>query len=201
VQPSGDSKAKAALAALREECTTNRLWPVVVLLSLVLPLCAYSGSAVLPRPGLGVKSAAIQAALSRPAVGSRFEAPHARTGVASVTGTVPGKLIFLSLTGPPKNLNEVTVIVGGPITNPLARPAPPTALAENTKYLRAVLQQAMPDWKDGVMWLSTQLQRPSDRLEVCLVRGHRNILLSGVNHLSMVLLSIRAGQPSTKQAP
>jgi hypothetical protein len=177
------------------------LWPVVVLLSLVLPVCAYSGPAVLSRPGLGVKSAAIQADLSRPAFGFRFEAPQARSGVASVTGTVPGKLILLSLTGPPEDLREVTLIVGVPITNPLARPAPPTALAENIEYLRAVLQQAMPDWKDGVRWLNTQLQRPSERLEVRLRRGHRDITLSGVNHLSMVLLSIRAGHPSTIRGP
>jgi len=148
-----------------------------------------------------VSAAAIQAAFSRQAFAFRFEAPRGRSGVSRMTGTVPGKLIVLNLEGPPNDLSEVTLIVGVPSHNPQGPPAAPEVLAENAKYLRAVLQQVMPDWKDGVKWLNTQLQHPSERLEVRLRRGHRDIVLSGVNHLSMVLLSIRAGQPPAPRGP
>jgi hypothetical protein len=177
------------------------LWAAVVLVSLVLPACAYSGAAGSARPGLGVSRAAMQAIFARQAFAFRFEAPQERHGAPRVTATVPGKLIVLNLVGPPDNLTEVTLTVGVPSSNPLAPPAAPEALAENAKYLRAVLQQAMPDWKDGVKWLNTQLQRSGERLEVGLRKGHREIVLLAVNHLSMVLLSIRVGQPSTPPGP
>jgi hypothetical protein len=178
-----------------------RLWAAVVLLSLVLPAYAYPGSAGSARSGLGVSRAAIQAVFSRQAFAFRFEAPRERLGVPSITGTVPGKLIVLNLAGPPEDLREVTLIVGVPSTDPRAPPAAPEVLAENAKYLRAILQQVMPDWKDGVKWLNTQLQRSGERLEVGLRRGHREIVLLAVNHLSMVLLSIRAGQPPATRGP
>jgi hypothetical protein len=148
-----------------------------------------------------VSAAALQAAFSRQAFAFRFEAPRERSAVSHVTGTVPGKLIVLNLEGPPNDLSKVTLIVGVPSHNPLAPPAAPEVLAENAKYLRAVLQQVIPDWKDGVKWLNTQLQHPAERLEVRHRIGHRDIVLSAVNHLSMVLLSIRAGQPPAPRGP
>jgi hypothetical protein len=178
-----------------------RLWAAVVLLSLMLPASAYPGSAGSARLGLGVSQAAIQAVFSRQAFAFRFEAPRGRSGMPRITGTVPGKLIVLNLAGPPEDLSEVTLIVGVPSTDPRSPPAAPKVLAENAKYLRAILQQVMPDWKDGVKWLNTQLQRSGERLEVCLRRGHREIALLAVNHLSMVLLSIRAGQPPAPRGP
>jgi len=93
------------------------------------------------------------------------------------------------------------LIVGVPSTDPRTPPAAPGVLAENEKYLRAVLQQVMPDWKDGIKWLNTQLQRSGERHEVRLRRGHREIALLAVNHLSMVLLSIRAGQTPATRGP
>jgi hypothetical protein len=171
----------------------------MVLPSLVLPTSAYPGPAGSARSGLGVSRAAIQAVFSHQAFAFRFDAPHERPGVPRITGTVPGKLIVLNLVGPPEDLSEVTLVVGVPSTDPLARPA--EVLAENAKYLRAVLQQVMPDWKDGVKWLNTQLQRSGERLDVRLRRGHREIALLAVNHLTMVLLSIRVCQPPTTQGP
>jgi hypothetical protein len=179
----------------------GRLWAAVVLMILVLPAYADPGTASSARPGLGVRLAGLQAVFARQEFGFRFEAPHERRGVARVTGSVPGKLIALTLVGPPEDLTEVTLIVGVPSADPLAPPAAPKVLAENARYLRAVLRQAMPDWPDGVKWLETQLQRPAERLEVGLRQGHREIVLLAVNRLSMVLLSIRAGQPSATRGP
>jgi hypothetical protein len=68
-------------------------------------------------------------------------------------------------------------------------------LAENIKYLRGALRQVMPDWKDGDKWLNTQLQHSVERLEVGVKQRHREVILLGVNHGSMILLSIRVGQP------
>jgi hypothetical protein len=178
-----------------------RLWAAMVLLSLVLPACAYPGAAGSARPGLGVSRAIMQSVFARQAFTFRFEAPHERHGVPRVTGSVPGKLITLNLVGPPEDLTEVTLIVGVPRTEPLALPAAPEVLAENARYLRAVLQQAMPDWKDGVKWLDTQLQRSAERLEVGLRKERREIVLLAVNHLSMVLLSIRVSQPPATPSP
>jgi hypothetical protein len=178
-----------------------RLRAAVVLLSLVLTTCAYPEAAGSGRPGLGVSRAAMEAVFAHSAFAFRFEAPHKHQGIPRVTGTVPGKLIVLNLVGPPEDLTEITLIVGVPSTNPLAPPAAPKVLAENKRYLRAVLQQAMPDWKDGVKRLNTELQRSAERLEVGLRKGHREIVLLAVNHLSMVLLSIRAGQPPATRGP
>lgn len=171
------------------------LWVAVAFLTLALLVCAYSEAAGATRSGLGVTRAAMQAAFGCPPFAFRFEAPHERQGLPHVPGTVPGKLIALNLEGPPEDLTEVTVMVGVPSTEPLAPPAAPTVLAENARNLRMVLQQAMPHWKDGVKWLNAQLQRSGQRLEVGLRKGHREIVLLAVNHLSMVLLSIRTGQP------
>jgi hypothetical protein len=96
---------------------------------------------------------------------------------------------------------EVTLIVGVLSTDPLAPPAAPKVLAENTRYRRAVLQHAMPTWKDGVKWLNTQLQRLDERRELGRRKGHREIVLPTVNRLSTVLLSIRAGQPRAPHRP
>jgi hypothetical protein len=178
------------------------VWVAITLLYFLLLTCVYAGAADSARPGLGVSRAAMQSVLARQAFAFKFDAPREGHGVVPhVTGTVPGKLIVLSLVGPPENLTEVTLTVGVPSTNPLAPPAAPKALAENTRYLRAVLQQAMPDWKDGVKWLNTQLQRSDERLEVGLRKGHREIVLLAVNRLSMVLLSIRVAQPPATKDP
>jgi hypothetical protein len=64
-------------------------------------------------------------------------------------GTVPGKLMALELMGSPENLTQVTLMVGVPSTNPLAPPSDAKAVAENARYLRALLQRAMPDWREG----------------------------------------------------
>jgi hypothetical protein len=179
-----------------------RLWAAVVLLSLVLPACAYPGAAGAARPGLGVRRSVMQDVFARQEFAFKFEAPHERHGVPRVTGTVPGKLMVLNLVGPPEDLTEVTLIIGVPSTDPFAPPAAREVLAENVRYLRAVLQQAMPDWKGGgVKWLNTQLQRSAERLEVGLRKGHREIVLLAVNRLSMVLLSIRVGQPPAIRGP
>lgn len=178
-----------------------RLWVAVALLSLVLPARAYPGATGSARPGLGVSRTAMQSVFGRQAFAFRFEPPQERHGVPRVTGTVPGKLITLSLLGPAENLTEVILTVGVPTTNPLAPPAAPKVLAENARYLRAVLQQVMPDWKDGVKWLNMQLERSGERLEVGLRKEHREIAVLAVNHLSMVLLSIRVGQPPPKPGP
>jgi hypothetical protein len=138
--------------------------------------------------------------LTRQELAFRFETPDARQGLSHATGTVPGKLVVLDLVGPPDDLTAITLIVGVPSTDPLARPAP-QALAENLRYLRAVLQRAMPDWKDGVKWLDAQVQRPAERLEAGLRKGHREVVLLAANHLSMILLSIRAGQPPATRGP
>jgi hypothetical protein len=178
-----------------------RLWAAVVGLSLVLPVCANSGVAGSARPGLGVSRAALQAVFARQEFAFAFVEPHERRGVLRMTGTVPGKLMVLDLVGPPGDLTEVVLIVGRPSTDALAPPAASKVLAENMRYLRAVLRHTMPDWKDGVKWLNTQLQRSDERLEVGLRKGHREIVLLGVNRLSMVLLSIRVGQPLAPRGP
>jgi hypothetical protein len=172
------------------------LWVTLALLSFVLPPCAYPKASGSTRPGLGVNRATIQSVFARQAFAFKFEAPYEGHGPPRVTGTVPGKLIVLTLMGPRENLTEVTLTVGVPSTNPQAPPAAPQVLAENERYLRAVLQQVMPDWKDGVKWLNAQLQRSGERLEAGLRIGQREIVLFTVNRQSMVLLSIRAGQPS-----
>jgi hypothetical protein len=173
------------------------LWAAFLCLPLVLPTCTDSGVERTPRAGLAVSRAALQAFFARPEFGFVFGDPHKSRGVPSLTGTVPGKLMALVLVGPPDNLTEVTLMVGVPSTNPLAPPNDAKTVAENARYLRAVLQRAMPDWQEGVAWLTTQLQRQSERHEVGLRKGHREVLLLAVNHWSMVLLSIRAGSPAS----
>jgi hypothetical protein len=76
-------------------------------------------------------------------------------------------------------------------------PAAPKVLAENARYLRAVLEQTLPDWKDAVEWLNTPLQGSAERLEVRHRQGNREIVLLAVNYLSMVVLSLHVGQPPT----
>jgi hypothetical protein len=174
------------------------LWVVFLCLSLVLPTCTYPGEERTPRAGLAVSRAALQAFFARPEFGFIFgEPPRESRGVPSLTGSVPGKLMALVLVGPPENLTEL--MVGVPSTNPLAPPNDLKTVAENARYLRAVLQRAMPDWQEGVAWLTTQLQRQSERHEVGLKKGHREVVLLAVNHWSMVLLSIRAGNPASKR--
>jgi hypothetical protein len=171
------------------------LWAALVLLNLVLPACAHAGAAGAAPPGLGVSRAALQAVFGRQELGFTFMAPDDRKGVPRVMGTVPDKLVALALVGPPEDLIEVTLMVGVPSTDPLAPPNDPKAVAENATYLRVVLQHAMPDWKDGVKWLNTQLQGSAERVDGGLRKGHRDIVLLAVNHWSMALLSIRVGQP------
>ena len=104
----------------------------------------------------------------------------------------------LSLVGAPDNLTEVTLMAGVPTTKPLAPPDDPKTVAENARYMRAVLRHAMPDWREGTAWLQTQLQSRSERQKVGLRKGHREVVLLAVNHWSMVLLSIRAHSPASK---
>ena len=176
------------------------LWAALVLLNLVLPAYAHAGVTGAALPGLGVSRAALHAVFGRQELAFGFEAPSERHDVPHVMGTVPGKLIVLDLGGPPENLTEVTLIVGVPSTDPFVPPDDPKVIAENAMYLRVVLQQAMPDWKDGVKWLNTQLQGSAERVDVRLRKGHRDIVLLAVNHLSMVLLNIRVGSPTPKSA-
>jgi hypothetical protein len=175
------------------------LWAAFLCLALVLPSCTYPGGEQTRRAGLAVSQAALQTFFAHPEFGFIFGAPHESRGVPSLTGTVPGKLMALVLVGPPEDLTEVTLMVGVPSSNPLAPPSDATAVAENARYLRAVLQRAMPDWQEGMAWLTTQLQRPSERHQVGLRRGHREVVLLAVNHWSMVLLSIRAASPASKR--
>jgi hypothetical protein len=172
-----------------------RLQALVVLLSLVLPTCAHPGAAGSPGPGLGISQETMQAIFARQEFDFTFEPSHDNRGVPMLSGTVSGKLIALHLVGSPENLTEVTLIVGVPSTDPLAPPADPKVLAENARYLRAVLEHTVPDWKDAVKWLNTQLQGSAERLEVGLRQGRREIVLLAVNHLSLVLLSLRVSQP------
>jgi hypothetical protein len=176
------------------------LWAAFLCLSLVLPTWTSPGVERTPRAGLAVSRAALQAFFARPEFGFIFGAPHESRGGPSLTGSVPGKLMALVLVGPPENLTEVTLMVGVPSTNPLAPPSDAATVAENARYLRAVLQRAMPDWQEGGAWLTTQLQRQSARHEVGLRKGPREVVLLAVNHWSMVLLSIRAGSPATTRA-
>jgi hypothetical protein len=46
-------------------------------------------------------------------------------------------------------------MVGVASTDPFAPPANPRALADNARYLRAVLQRIAPDWKEGAAWLNS----------------------------------------------
>jgi hypothetical protein len=168
-------------------------------LLLLLPVCARPEEARPPRTGLGVSRAAIQAALARPEFGFTFRAPPDHGGAPNLTGAVPGKLVSLDLVGPPEDLTQVTLMVGVPSTNPLAPPRAPEVLAENVRYLRAVLKQAMPDWQGGDTWLTKQLQRSGERQEVGVRKGHREVVLLAVNRGSMVLLNIRVSQPAPKR--
>ena len=171
-------------------------WVTALFLLLVLPACVSPEEAAPRRSGLGVKRAALQAALSRPDLGFTFREAPKHQGVPRVTGTVSGKLVALDLVGPPEELTQVTLMVGVPSTDPLAPPRLPKVLAENGLYLRAVLEKAMPDWKEGGAWLKKQLQRPGERQAVGVRKGAREVVLLAVNHGSMVLLSIRIGQPA-----
>jgi hypothetical protein len=173
------------------------LWVAFLCLPLVLATGTYPGVEKTPRRGLAVSRAALQAFFARPEFGFVFGEPNKSRDVPSLTGTVPGKLMALELMGPPENLTQVTLMVGVPSTNPLAPPSDAKVVAENAKYLRAVLQRAMPDWQEGEVWLTTQLQTRSERHEVGVRRGHREVVLLAVNHWSMVLLSIRAGSPAS----
>jgi hypothetical protein len=175
------------------------LWAAFLCLLLVLPTCTYPGEERTSRAGLAVSRAALQAFFARPEFGFIFGEPHESRGVPSLTGTVPGKLMALVLVGPPENLTEVTLMVGVPSTTPLEPPSDAKTVAENTRYLRAVLQRAMPDWQEGVAWLTTQLQRQSERHQVGLRKGHREVVLLAVNHWNMGLLSIRAGSLASKR--
>jgi hypothetical protein len=176
----------------------RRLWAAFLCLLFVLPTCAYFGVESTPSTGLAVSRAALQAFFARPEFGFIFGEPRENRGVPSLIGTVPGKLIALDLVGPPEDLTAVTLMVGVPSTDPLAPPAAPKVLAENARYLRAVLQRAMPDWQEGVAWLTKQLQRRSERHEWGIRKGRREVVLLAVNHWSMVLLSIRVGSPASK---
>jgi hypothetical protein len=173
------------------------LWVAFLCLHLVLPISTYPGVERTPHAGLAVSRAALQTFFARPEFGFIFGDPHKSRGVPSLTGTVPGKLMALELMGPPEDLTQVTLMVGVPSTNPLTPPSDAKAIAENARYLRAVLQRAMPDWQEAVAWLTTQLQPQSERHEVGVRKGHREVVLLAVNHWSMVLLSIRAGSPAS----
>jgi hypothetical protein len=173
------------------------LWVAFLCLPMVLPIGTYPGVERTPHAGLAVSRAALQAFFARPEFGFIFGEPHESRGVPSLTGAVPGKLMALELMGPPENLTQVTLMVGVPSTNPLAPPSDAKTVAENARYLRAVLQRAMPNWQEGVAWLTTQLQAQSERHEVGLRKGHCEVVLLAVNHWSMVLLSIRAGRPAS----
>jgi hypothetical protein len=109
---------------------------------------------------------------------------------------VSGKLVALDLVGPPEELTQVTLIVGVPSTDPLAPPRLPKVLTENERYLRAVLEQTLPDWREGGAWLKKKLQHKGEQQRVGVRKGSREVVLLAVNHGSMVLLSIRAGQPA-----
>jgi hypothetical protein len=174
-------------------------WAACLCLLLVLPSCAQSEDAKPPRAGLGVSRAALQTVLARPEFGFTFEKPLERGGVPYVTGTVPGKLVALDLVGSPEDLTQVTLMVGVPSTDPRAPPRLPKVLTENAQYLRAVLQRSMPDWQEGSTWLQKQLQRPGERREVGVRKGHREVVLLAVNDGSMVLLSIRVSQQTPKR--
>jgi hypothetical protein len=178
-----------------------RLWVAMGFLSLVLPIYAQSGAPGSAAPGLGVSRAALQAVFAGREFAFTFDVSQDRRGVPLVSGTVPGKLIALILVGPPEDLTEVTLMLGVPSTDPLAPPAAPAVLAENVRYLRSTLQHALPDWKEGLKWLNTQLQSSDERVEVGIRQRHREIVLLAVNHWSVVLLSIRAGQPPAPQSP
>jgi hypothetical protein len=178
----------------------RRLWAVCLCLPLVLPTCTSSGVEKTPHKGLAVSRAALQALFARPEFGFTFGEPRASHGLPSLTGTVPGKLIALELAGPPENLTQVTLMVGVPSTNPLAPPSDAKTIADNARYLRATLQHAMPDWQEGGTWLTTQLRRQSERHQVGISKGHREVVLLAVNHWSMALLSIRVGGPASQRA-
>jgi hypothetical protein len=165
----------------------------------VLPACGRPEEARPPRAGLGVSRAALQAAFSRPEFGFTFGESPDRGRVPRVTGAISGKLIALELVGPPEDLTQVTLMVGMPSTDPFAPPRLPEVFTENARYLRAVLQRSMQDWQEGTAWLTKQLQRPGERQEVGVRKGHREVVLLAVNQGSMVLLSIRVSQPAPKR--
>jgi hypothetical protein len=179
--------------------TSRQRWGVCLCLLLVLPACTRPEEARPPRTGLGVSRAALQAVLTRPEFGFTFRASPERGGAPNVTGTVPGRLVALDLVGPPEDLTQVTLMVGVPSTDPLAPPRAPEVLTENVQYLRAVLRQAMPDWQEGIAWLTKQLQHPGERQEVGVRKGHREVVLLAVNQGSMILLNIRVSQPVPKR--
>jgi hypothetical protein len=176
-------------------------WGACLCLLLVLPACARPEETRPPHAGLGVSRAALQAVLARPEFGFSFGESLERGGIPHLTGTVPGKLVALDLVGPPKDLTQVTLMVGVPSTAPLAPPQAPEVLTENVRYLRAVLRQAMPDWQEGGTWLTRQLQRSGERQEVGVRKGHREVVLLAVNRGSMILLNIRVRQMALKRSP
>jgi hypothetical protein len=182
-----------------------RLWRAVSILCLllVLPACGRSEEARVPRAGLRVSRAALQAVLSRPEFGFTFAEPPGqsseRRDEPRVTGTVSGKLVALDLVGPPEDLTQVTLMVGMPSTDPLAPARNPAVLSENRRYLRTVLRETMPDWKEGDAWLTKLLQRPGSRQEIGIRKGQREVVLLSVNQGSMVLLNVRVGQSGPKR--
>jgi hypothetical protein len=165
----------------------------------MLPACARPEEGRPPRTGLGVSRAALQAVLAHSDFGFTFGEPLDRRGMPYVTGTVPGRLVALDLVGPSKDLTQVTLMVGVPSTNPLAPPRAPEVLTDNVRYLRAVLQQAMPDWQEAGTWLTKQLQRLGERQEVGVRKRHREVVLLAVNRGSMILLNIRVSPPVPKR--
>jgi hypothetical protein len=176
----------------------RRLWMTFLCLPLMLPTCMSPGEKPLPK-GLAVSRAALQRVFTSPEFGFTFGESRAGRSAPSLTGSVPRKLIVLELAGPPENLTQVTLMVGVPSTNPLAPPSELKMVAENVRYLHAVLKHAMPDWLEGRTWLATQLQRQSARHEVALRKGHREVVLLAVNHWSMAMLSIRVGNSAPQR--
>jgi hypothetical protein len=194
-----NNKAWPPLVRIRCRMRIRPQWEAYLCLLLVLPACARPEEARPPRAGLGVSRPTLQTALSRPEFGFTFKEAPKHRGVPRVTGTVSGKLVALDLVGPPEELAQVTLIVGVPSNDPLAPPRLPKVLTENGRYLRTVLEQAMPDWKEGGAWLKKQLQRPGERQAAGVRKGNRDVVVLAVNHGNMVLLSIRVGQPASKR--
>ena len=106
-----------------------------------------------PIIGLGVTRHEIQSIYESPVVGFMFESPDfLNTGEPRILGQSQGGAI-IELIGPPNNLTVATMTVF------LPHDATETVIRDSAYYLQGLVWNVLPEWKDGLSWVSNGLGR------------------------------------------
>lgn len=135
--------------------------------------------------GLGVSRASVQSMFEELGIGFEFGMTSEEGHPRVIGKAAEDSPILIELVGPSDNL------VSASITVPLPDDDPDT-VAENVKYMSALLQLAAPNWERGSDWLSANLPTAVETGEVQATRGSLQIILQYFKDLELAVLTVEA---------